>query len=114
MPTTTRIVTAALVLASACGEAKKTEGTPSASGVAGESKSGASAGRPKQGGYVVIPSPEPTILNPVLHSTSAEVTPLVFEGLIALDAKLEPTPRLAEKWETADGGKVITFHLRKN
>jgi peptide/nickel transport system substrate-binding protein len=106
---------AAALLGLACGEDHpKTPAStaPSATGVAG--KPGASPTGPKPGGYLVLPSPEPTVLNPILQAAFDEVTPLVFEGLIGLDAKLEPVPRLAEKWNASADGKVFTFTLRKN
>jgi oligopeptide transport system substrate-binding protein len=38
----------------------------------------------------------------------------VNEGLVRLNPKtLDPIPGLAEKWEVAEDGKTITFHLRK-
>ena len=36
----------------------------------------------------------------------------VFEGLVAYDENNQIAPRLAERWETTDGGRTLTFHLR--
>jgi peptide/nickel transport system substrate-binding protein len=85
--------------------------TPSEKGVTGDGSQGAS---PKQGGYLILPSPEPRILNPVTQAAFDVATPLVYEGLVGLDHKLEPVPLLAESWERSSDGKVLTFHLRKD
>ena len=103
------VLWAAAILA-ACGE-EQPKTPPSPSGVAGTSSGG--PGKPKSGGYLVLPSSEPTVLNPILQAAFEEVTPLVFEGLIGLDSKLEPVARLAEKWQASEDGKVFTFTLRK-
>ncbi|HKA86022.1 MAG TPA: ABC transporter substrate-binding protein [Haliangiales bacterium] len=71
------------------------------------------AGKARQGGYVVLPSPEPPFLNPARQASFDLATPLVFEGLVGVDARLEPVPVLAEKWERSADGKTLTFHLRK-
>ncbi len=36
----------------------------------------------------------------------------LFDPLVALDAKGEPVPALAESWELADDGLTLTLHLR--
>ncbi|HET6612586.1 MAG TPA: ABC transporter substrate-binding protein [Kofleriaceae bacterium] len=66
-----------------------------------------------QGGHVVLPSVEPRFLNPVLATRFNRVGPLIFEGLVDIGPKLEPVPRLAESWKVTDGGKTLTFTLRK-
>src|SRR5262249_942251 len=71
------------------------------------------AGKARQGGYVVLPSPEPPFLNPARRASFGLAPPLVFEGLVGVDARLEPVPVLAEKWERSADGKTLTFHLRK-
>ncbi|HWN69379.1 MAG TPA: ABC transporter substrate-binding protein [Haliangium sp.] len=68
---------------------------------------------PQQGGYLRLPSLEPRFLNPVLETRLEKANMLVFEGLVGLNARLEPVPRLAESWEQSPDGKVITFRLRK-
>ncbi len=52
------------------------------------------------------------------HATTAtitrEITVNVYEGLYALDARLQPVPLLAEGHDVADGGKRYTIRLRKD
>lgn len=72
----------------------------------------AAAGASKRGGRVVLPSNEPTYLNPVLETRYNRVLPLVFEGLIGVDGALEPVPVLAESWTIAPDGRSLTFKLR--
>jgi peptide/nickel transport system substrate-binding protein len=66
----------------------------------------------RRGGRAVLPSNEPTYLNPVLETRTNRVLPLVFEGLIGLDGALEPVPVLAESWTVAPDGRSIKFKLR--
>jgi peptide/nickel transport system substrate-binding protein len=68
---------------------------------------------PQQGGYLKLPSPEPRFLNPVLETRLEKANMLIFEGLVGLNTRLEPEPRLAASWEQSPDGKVITFRLRK-
>ncbi len=59
---------------------------------------------------------DPRTFNPVLvtDATSGEVTGNLFEGLVRMNELTTlPEPGLAESWELSDGGKTITFHLRK-
>ena len=69
---------------------------------------------PQQGGHLRIPSNEPVYLNPVIQNQYEYANPLIFEGLVGLDGKLEPVPRLATEWELSNSGKTLTFKLRKN
>src|SRR5438093_672048 len=52
------------------------------------------------------------------HATTAtitrEITINVYEGLYALDGKLQPVPLLAEGHDVADAGKRYTIRLRKD
>ena len=41
------------------------------------------------------------------------LTEQLFDGLVKFDARLNPTPALAEYWTIADGGTRITFRLRR-
>lgn len=66
------------------------------------------------GGNLRLQSAEPQYLNPVLQTRFERVNALLFEGLVGLDARLEPVPRLAESWKISESGKVVTFSLRKN
>ena len=63
---------------------------------------------------VRIPSNEPKYLNPILESRFVPANDLIFEGLVGMDAKGEPVPRLATSWEISPDGKTITFKLRDN
>ncbi len=59
---------------------------------------------------------EPTQLIPLFasDSASAEVSHLIFNGLVKYDASLRLTGDLAESWTLEDGGKKLIFHLKKN
>ncbi len=68
------------------------------------------------GGRFVYPLRfEPVTLNFVTLSdqVSDYVARLVGDGLVDRDADLRLVPRLAESWEVADGGRLLTFHLRR-
>lgn len=58
---------------------------------------------------------EPSNLIPFLasDSASAEISRLVFNGLVKYDKDLRLAGDLAERWEVLDGGLRIVFHLRK-
>jgi peptide/nickel transport system substrate-binding protein len=47
-------------------------------------------------------------------SASAEISGMIFNGLIKYDKDINLVGDLAESWEILDGGLVIVFHLRKN
>src|SRR5262249_20953039 len=74
---------------------------------------GSKAPPSKQGGSLVLASPEPPFLNPVLQNAFDLATPLIYEGLLGIDAKFEPVPLLAESYDRSSDGKTLTFHLRK-
>jgi len=61
---------------------------------------------------VRIPSNEPKYLNPLLEARFVIANSLIFDGLVGLDAKMEPVPRLARSWTMSDDGRTITFALR--
>jgi peptide/nickel transport system substrate-binding protein len=67
---------------------------------------------PHQGGHVKILSNEPRYLNPLIESRLDAANSLMFEGLVGLDSRFEPVPRLAEKWTLSEDGKTLTFALR--
>jgi peptide/nickel transport system substrate-binding protein len=67
----------------------------------------------QKGGMVHIPSNEPKYLNPVLEPRFVPANDLIFEGLVGLDGKGNPVPRLAQSWDVANDGKTITFKLRE-
>ncbi len=101
----------ALLAVGACGGKKddKSGGTSSAKPTAAPVDKG-----PRQGGHIVLPSNEPRDLNPALATRFDRATPLIFEGLVGLDANLKVVPQLAESWDRSDDGKKLTFHLRKD
>jgi peptide/nickel transport system substrate-binding protein len=77
---------------------------------------GASAGAQTRGGTLVVLShPEPTTLNNALTSAHPpiEVGTKIFDGLLEYDMALKPLPSLAESWTISDGGKTVTFKLRR-
>lgn len=59
---------------------------------------------------------EPSNLIPFFasDSASAEISRLIFNGLLKYDKNLNLTGDLAETYEIKDGGLKILFHLRKN
>lgn len=58
----------------------------------------------------------PKNLDPQVSDDSASMTVIanLFEGLTRLDTNGDAAPGAAERWETADGGKTVTFHLRED
>jgi ABC-type oligopeptide transport system substrate-binding subunit len=59
--------------------------------------------------------PEPDSLDPHLAraDSAANVLRDLYEGLTVLDAKGEPAPGVAERWEVSPDGLTYTFHLRE-
>lgn len=59
---------------------------------------------------------EPSNLIPFFASdtASAEISGLIFNGLVKYDKNIKLVGDLAESWEVHDGGLRIVFHLRKN
>jgi peptide/nickel transport system substrate-binding protein len=98
---------AALALVAAC----KSDEQKSAPASTPKAADGAALQR---GGTVRVPSPEPQYLNPILEPRFIVANSLIFEGLVGLDAKLEPVARLAQSWEISPDGRTITFKLRDN
>jgi len=47
-------------------------------------------------------------------SASAEISGMIFNGLVKYDKDLNLTGDLAESWDIQEGGLVIIFHLRKD
>jgi peptide/nickel transport system substrate-binding protein len=54
-------------------------------------------------------------LNPVVANDSASgtINDQIFNGLVKYDKDIKLTGDLAERWTIANGGKTITFYLRK-
>ncbi|MEO1068454.1 MAG: ABC transporter substrate-binding protein, partial [Cyanobacteria bacterium J06638_6] len=56
---------------------------------------------------------DPKTFNPVLSQESPNIFTFTFEGLTTTDGVTgETVPALAESWEIADEGKILTFTLR--
>lgn len=69
-------------------------------------------GELQRGGMIRMPSNEPKYLNPILEPRFVVANALIFEGLVGLDAKVEPVKRLADSWTFSDDGRTLTFKLR--
>ena len=67
---------------------------------------------PRAGGHLRLPSAEPLYLNPVIQTQFDRATHLIFEGLVGLNERAEPVPRLASKWDLSTDSKTLTFTLR--
>lgn len=65
--------------------------------------------------YVDSSIGDASTLNPVLasDSASADIVGQVFNGLVKYDKDINLVGDLAESWDVARGGLVITFHLRQ-
>ncbi len=68
------------------------------------------------GSYVEASIGDASFLNPLLATDSAsnDINGNVFNGLVKYDKDINLVGDLAEHWEIADGGRKITFHLRKD
>lgn len=72
---------------------------------------------PENGGTFTRPIPvEPVTLNPVVASDQVSflVYKWIFDPLIDMDEKMEPTGVLARSWEVSPDGRTLTFHLRED
>ena len=58
---------------------------------------------------------DPGQLNPAITTNGGVHTAagLLYDGLLALDDSLRPSPALAVRWEVEDGGARYRFHLRR-
>lgn len=68
------------------------------------------------GTYVEAVVGVPRSINPLLSFSGdldRDLTGLIFQGLVALNARGEPTPALAESWEISPDQQDITFRLRQ-
>lgn len=60
---------------------------------------------------------DPRTFNPILvtDAVSGQAVGDLFEGLVRINpVTTMPEPGLAQSWELGDGGKTITFHLRRD
>jgi ABC-type oligopeptide transport system substrate-binding subunit len=94
------------------GSGTGTGGAPRAEGATADAYRGATtgpAGVLRRGN-----GPEPDSLDPHLAraDSAANVLRDLYEGLTVLDAKGEPAPGVAERWDVAADGLTYTFHLR--
>jgi oligopeptide transport system substrate-binding protein len=57
---------------------------------------------------------EPPSLDPGLatDTTSSNILLNIMDPLVKLDGNLNPVPNAAESWDTSNGGRTVTFHLR--
>ena len=103
-----RVLPGLLVLAAACG------GGGGGADKGGEK--GKDAGPPQQGGTAALAvSTDFQAFNPVTntHLTTDDVIKhMLFTPLIQYDAKLQPQPWLAERWDLTENN--VTFHLRRD
>jgi peptide/nickel transport system substrate-binding protein len=107
----TTVLLALLLFLVGCAPAVSTRNEPAA-------QSGPAAGVPVSGGRLVVGAiSDAKVLNPVLSSDvpSAEVWSRVYESLIKVDPQSgAPTPRLAERYEVAPDGQMLTFWLKQD
>ena len=70
----------------------------------------------KSGSLHLIVAPEPPSLMVGLfqNGPTQMVAGNIYESLLRYDAKLEPQPSLAERWEVSPDQRTYTFHLRRN
>jgi len=55
------------------------------------------------------------MFNPILYTETydAYIIDVVYDGLIEIDAKLQPQPKVAKYWEISEDGMEITFYLHE-
>lgn len=85
-------------------------------GTGGPSQARQPSGPVKRGGILRAGSPPPpTSVDPVtmFDGPAIAIVQLVAEYLVWLDKDFKLVPRLAQEWESADGGRRWTFKLRK-
>jgi peptide/nickel transport system substrate-binding protein len=64
---------------------------------------------------VIAQGGDPGALNPAVTTSgnTHPVTDQIFNGLVGLDAQLNPVPELAERWQIEDDGRTYRFTLRE-
>jgi len=75
------------------------------------------ADAPKQGGtfrYGITTNPR-GMFNPILNTEVYDglIIDVVYDGLIYIDASLQPQPMIAKAWDISEDGKEITFYLHQ-
>lgn len=64
--------------------------------------------------YAELSNPRSIDPSLVDESVGMNITKYMFDGLVRYDSQTgEVKPAVAERWEISDGGRVITFYLRK-
>jgi len=63
---------------------------------------------------IVAHESDPGTFNPAITTSDDvhRVTDQIFNGLVGLDAGMNPIPELATSWDVVDEGRTYTFHLR--
>ena len=58
---------------------------------------------------------EPSSLNPIVAPdvVTKWILENIFDGLVAINNKMEMVPELAENWDVSPDGKIYTFRLRR-
>ncbi len=105
----------------ACGDKETTtetnEDTTAPTETTDDSTEATPSGEPKQGGNLVLgTSGEPVLFNSLYHqdSASADVTDLVFAGLMSTNENLEVVPSIAVDYpEISENGLEWTYTLRE-
>ena len=74
-----------------------------------------SSGEPSRTTLVIAQAGDPGAMNPAVTTSgnTHPVTDQIFNGLVGLDADLNPVPELAERWSIEDDGRTYRFHLRQ-
>ncbi len=52
--------------------------------------------------------------NMAVDASSAEITSQIYDGLVRYNRNFKIVPDLAKSWKISNGGKTITFYLRRN
>lgn len=70
----------------------------------------------RQDGYLYYRlNADPSTLDPayVVDVTGGSISAKLYNGLVKLDKRLNVVPDIAERWDRHDGGRILTFFLRK-
>ncbi|MBI5649736.1 MAG: hypothetical protein HZC40_04700 [Chloroflexi bacterium] len=82
-----------------------------------QSPTSAPAPTKASGGTFVYGSPfEPSALNPIVAPdvVTKWILEMIFDGVVAINDKMEIVPELATSWDIAPDGKTYTFKLRND
>lgn len=101
------------------GRRRSARALPALAGLAGLAlgacAGGTPAGEERERVLVAAIGGDPGHLNPAITTNGGVHTAaaLLYDGLLALDERLQPQPALATRWEVEDGGARYVFHLRQ-